>query len=185
MLNFNELFPSIYCANKFLNFKSIFGETSISQVIGDTGPTQDQIATLLPGGTTCFVNSTTHPAIPYLYKYAKLTGSPLNLHHFVSPGAVTNNGDCLSVTASDGQLQFQGSPCEDELTPLCYRTFDNLTTAINSTCGQTSCSSLSEYNWCVRHTYWLCTRRGKRNGYGYLLLLTMVTFLGLLLNLGC
>ena len=112
------MFPIIDCANKSLNFLNIFKGTDISQVIGDTGPTQDQVATLL-ASTTYFVNAEKDPAIPYLYEYAEVTGRPLNLHHCVNPLLCENTGNCLSVTTSNGQLQFQGVPCEEELTPLC------------------------------------------------------------------
>ena len=138
LMNFNGLLPSSDCSNKFLDFLDIFEGTSFKETINDNGPTQNQIASLLPG-TKFYVNATKHPTISYLYEYAVITGSPLNLHHYVSP----NPGQCLSAVASDGQLQFQGADCEDEFFPLCFRTFDNLTAGINSGCNE-PCSSLSK-----------------------------------------
>ena len=142
-MNFNGLLPSSDCSNKFLDFLDIFEGTSFKETINDTGPTQDTLCNyaiqLLPPGTRFYVNATKHPTISYLYEYAVITGSPLNLHHYVSP----NSGKCLSAVAADGQLQFQGGDCEDELFPLCFRTFENLTDGISSGCNQT-CSSLSK-----------------------------------------
>ena len=142
MFNFNDLFPTIDCANNYLNFLDIFEGTSISQVINNTGPTQDQLATFLTDPSlNYFINATKDPTISYLYKYAEMTGSMLNLYHYVNSIGVTNPGGCLSLKSSDGQLQFQGASCEDLLTPLCFRkTNKNITV---DTCSPT-CSSESE-----------------------------------------
>ena len=124
MFNFNDLFPTINCANNYLNFLDI-------------------LATFLTDPSlNYFINATKDPNISYLYKYAEMTGSMLNLYHYVNSIGVTNPGGCLSLKSSDGQLQFQGASCEDLLTPLCYReTNKNITV---DTCSLTRCSSESE-----------------------------------------
>ena len=135
--------PSSECGDKFLAFKQLFGGTSISEVIEDTGPTQNQLASLLDG-KTFFVDAAKHPSISYLYKYAEITDSPLNVHQFVMPKGGNNQGSCLSAVASDGQLQFNGTDCDDQGFPLCFRTFANLTEGINLACSQADCGSASK-----------------------------------------
>ena len=81
--------------------------------------------------------------ISYLYEYTQIEGSSLNINQYVNPTGDVSAGNCLTATASGGQLQFSGVNCEEEAFPLCFRTFPDLTDQLSTVCAD--CSTESEY----------------------------------------
>jgi len=146
LLNFNELFPSTECAQTFLRFLGQFAGSGISEVINSTGPTQNELARLLDG-KQFFVDAMRQPLISYLYEYTQIEGSSLNINQYVNPTGDVSAGNCLTATASGGQLQFSGVNCEEEAFPLCFRTFPNLTDQINTVCADCSTEKFNCQKW--------------------------------------
>ena len=165
LFNPNEIFPTEGCAENYTG-TWLNDHLGAGQLMSDSGALQQELAELIQGQGTFFVDARRKESISTgqaLFEYEKDPDNDLEIKH-LSFGS----GECLVFSASDGEnMTSTGVDCNSKHKPLCFSKPNILIDEICQFCpqnGPTRCmrwTNLDEYEEYVKDKGYLQVKNAK------------------------